>query len=119
VGRELGVTEEQLQALPRYRDSDAFDDDERLVIDLAVEMAKTPVELPAELESRLSRRFTRTELTELVAAIAWEGYRARFNRALGIEAVGFAEGAACALPERPDATRRLEGAGPPEAPPAS
>jgi alkylhydroperoxidase family enzyme len=119
VGRELGVTEEQLRELPRYADSAAFDPDERLVLDLAVEMAKAPVSLPPELKSRLSGRFDRTELTELVAAIAWEGYRARFNRALGVEAVGFAEGAACALPERPGPTRRLEGAAPPGAPPAS
>ena len=46
MGRELGVTEEQLRDLPRYRESPAFSEQERLVIDLAVEMAKTPVELP-------------------------------------------------------------------------
>lgn len=100
MGRELGVAEAQLNELPRYRESPAFSDDERLVLDLAVEMSKTPVELPDELSARLKARFDETQLVELTATIAWESYRARFNRALGVEAVGFSEGAACALPER-------------------
>ena len=40
------------------------------------------------------------ELVELTAAIAWENYRARFNRVFRIEAVGYSEGAVCALPVR-------------------
>lgn len=83
----------------RCRDSTAFSDDERLVLDLAVEMARSPVELPAELDARLRERFDEGQLVELSAAIAWEGYRARFNRVMGVEAVGFSEGASCALPE--------------------
>jgi hypothetical protein len=38
---------------------------------------------------------------ELAAAIAWENYRARFNRVFGVRPLGFSgEGAFCALPER-------------------
>jgi hypothetical protein len=36
----------------------------------------------------------------LVAAIAWENYRSRFNRAFDVRAVGYSHGAFCALPER-------------------
>jgi alkylhydroperoxidase family enzyme len=100
VGRELGVTERQLREIGRYRESAAFSSDERLVLDLAAEMCKTPVDVPGELLARLRDRFGEAELVELCAAIAWEGYRARFNRALGVSAVGFSEGAVCALPER-------------------
>jgi len=32
-------------------------------------------------------------MVELTAAIAWENFRARFNRGFGIEAEGFSEGA--------------------------
>jgi alkylhydroperoxidase family enzyme len=99
VGRELGITEEQLRDLPRYRDSEAFSDEERLVIDLAAEMAKIPVELPPELMEKLRKHFDEAQLVELAAAIAWENYRARFNRVFGIRSVGFSEGAFCALPE--------------------
>lgn len=100
MGRELGVTEEQLRDLPRYRESSAFSEEERLVLDLAVEMAKTPVEPPPELLERLRRRFDEGQLVELAAAISWENYRARFNRVFGVRPVGFCDGDLCALPER-------------------
>ena len=96
----MGVTEEQLRDLSRYRESDAFDDDERLVIDLAVEMSKAPVDLPAELKERLHARFDETQLVELAAAIAWENYRGRFNHAFGLGSQGFSAGGFCAVPER-------------------
>ena len=99
MSRELGVTEEQLRDLPRYRESPVFSEEERLVIDLAVEMAKTPVELPPELSNELRRHFNEAQLVELAAAIAWENYRARFNRVFGVRPVGFSEGAYCLLPE--------------------
>jgi hypothetical protein len=46
VGREMGVTEEQLRDLPRYRESQAFSEEERLVIELAVEMTGSAVKIP-------------------------------------------------------------------------
>jgi hypothetical protein len=39
-------------------------------------------------------------VVELASAIAWENYRARFNRAFDVTAEGFAEGSACAVPAR-------------------
>ncbi len=103
MGRELGVTEEQLHDLPLYRDSPAFSEIERLVIDLAVEMSKTPVALSPAFLDALRQYFDEAQLVELAASIAWENYRARFNRVFGVEAVGFSAGAFCALPERPPA----------------
>ena len=100
MGRELGVTEEQLRDLPRYRESPVFSEEERLVIELAVEMTKIPVELPPKLLDDLRRRFNDAQLVELSAAIAWENYRGRFNRVFGVQPVGFCESAFCALPER-------------------
>ncbi len=100
MSRELGVTEEQLHDLPRYRESQAFSEEERLVIDLAVEMAKSPVEPPRQLLDELRRHFDEAQLVELAAAIAWENYRSRFNRVFGVRPVGFCEGSFCALPER-------------------
>ena len=99
VGRELGVTEEQLQDLPRYRESEAFSEEERLVIDLAVEMVKVPVEVPPELIDKLRKHFNESQLVELAAAIAWENHRARFNRVFGVRPVGFSKGSFCVLPE--------------------
>ena len=61
-------------------------------------MAHTPVEVPDELFHALEKHLTETQLVELTSAIAWENYRARFNRPFGIEAEGFCEGAACVIP---------------------
>lgn len=96
----MGLTAEQLRDLPRYRESPAFSEEERLVLDLAVEMAKTPVKPPPDLLARLHRRFDEAKLVELTAAISWENYRARFNRVFGVRPIGFSEGDSCALPER-------------------
>lgn len=96
----MGVTEQQLLELGRYETSAAFDDVERAALDLAVAMAKTPTEIPGELVARLRGHFDEAQLVELAAAIAWEHYRARFNRVFGVSSSGFSEGAFCALPER-------------------
>lgn len=101
MGKEQGITEEQLRELPRYRESAAFSEEERLVIELSTEMTKAPVELPPELLDGLRSGFDEAQLVELAVAIAWENHRARFNRVFGVRAAGFSEKAAfCALPER-------------------
>jgi len=100
VGRELGVTDEELLALPTYRESDLFSPLDKLVIDLAVAMSSTPPDVPGELRAELRRHLTDAQLAEVAASIAWENHRARINRALGVRAVGFSEGAFCLLPER-------------------
>lgn len=71
------------------------------MLDLAVAMAQTPAEIPNELTERLRRHFSEPQIVEITACIAWENYRARFNRAFHIQSSGFSEGAFCALPERP------------------
>ena len=95
----MGITERQLAEVSRYDTSDAFDETERLVLDLAVGMTLTPTDVSDELRERLLRRFSKAQLMELVSIIAWENHRARANRALGVREVGFSDGAFCALPE--------------------
>ena len=99
VSRALGVTDRQLQELACYQTSDAFDDDERLAIELAEAMLGEPVELTADLRQRLDARFSRTQLIELASYIAWEHYRSRFNRVLDVQPAGFSDGAVCVVPE--------------------
>jgi hypothetical protein len=36
-------------------------------------------------------------MVELISAIAWENYQARFYHAFGIEAEGYSAGAVCAV----------------------
>jgi alkylhydroperoxidase family enzyme len=100
VSRANGVTEDQLAALPAYKEGSAFSEVERVVLDLAVAMTETPVEVPDALFAALRAHFDERQIIELTAAIAWENYRARFDHALAIGSQGFSEGAFCALPER-------------------
>jgi len=103
------VTEAQLRDLPAYEESAAFSPLEKLMLDYAVAMTKTPVEVPEALYAQLGQHFTEAQLVELTAAIAWENYRARFDHAFGIEAQGFSEGAYCPLPERATSAEHTPG----------
>jgi hypothetical protein len=99
VSRASGLTEAELAALPRYRDSELFGALDRLVLDLAVAMSETPAEVPDDLRHALLAHLTPGQLAELAATVAWENHRARLNRALGVRPVGFSDGHYCALPE--------------------
>jgi AhpD family alkylhydroperoxidase len=101
--RRASVSDEQLLELYRYRDSEHFDEAERLVLDLAAGMTATPVQVGDELFAALRARFDERQLVELVNLIALENLRSRFNAAFGIGAAGFSEGQVCARIETPSA----------------
>jgi alkylhydroperoxidase family enzyme len=100
VGRASGITTAQIANLHTYRADFNFSELERLVLEYADGMTRTPVEVSDALFARLREKFTEPELVELTSAIAWENYRARFDHAFGIEAENFTDGAVCALPVR-------------------
>ena len=100
LSREGGVTEDQLRDLPRYRESDAFTADEKLVIEYAEGISKTPIDVPDELFARVRACFDEGQIIELTYAAAIENFRARINKALGLESQHYSEGAVCAIPER-------------------
>ncbi len=100
LAREAGITEEQLLALPRYRDSDAFDELEKLVLDYAAAISRTPAKVSDELFAALREHFDERQLVELTNVIALENMRARFNSAFDMTPAGFSEGMVCAPMER-------------------
>lgn len=57
-------------------------------------MTGTPADVPDALFARLRRHFDAPQLVELAATAALENFRARFNRAFGIEPNHFC----CPLP---------------------
>jgi len=104
IARRTGLSDEELLALPRYRESELFSDLEKLALDYAVGMSRTPVDVSDDLFGKLREHFDETQIVELTHAIAIENMRGRFNLALGIGSAGFTEGMVCAVPERvPDA----------------
>ena len=101
MGREDGVTENQMADLSIYRESDAFDELQKMVLDYAVALTQTPADATDELVAELSKSSDERQLVELTTMIAWENFRARFNRGFDVAAQGFSEGASCPVPERP------------------
>jgi AhpD family alkylhydroperoxidase len=99
IAIRAGITEAQMLALPHYRDSDQFDEQEKLMLDYAVGMSSTPVDVSDELFEQLRARFDEAQLVELTNVIALENMRGRFNLALGIGSAGFSEGMVCAVPD--------------------
>jgi alkylhydroperoxidase family enzyme len=96
----MSIPDEDLLALPEYRTSDRFTPVEKLAIELAESMTRTPADVPDRLRDELLQHLTRGQLAELASSIAWENHRARLNRALGVREAGFSDGAVCVLPER-------------------
>lgn len=87
--------------MARFESSANFTEAEKNVLRLTVALSRTPANVSGELFAALRRDFSERQLVELTAAIAWENYRARFNRMFAIEAEGFSHGKFCPLPERP------------------
>ena len=86
--------------LADFEHSGAFNDLEKAVLRFATHLTLTPVEVPDDVFDALRPHFTPQQLVELTSAIAWENYRARFNRAFGVEAEGFTGEGVCAVPAR-------------------
>ena len=62
-----------------------FNAKERLVIELADAMVGAPANISDDLYARLSQEFSAEQLMELSAQIAFENYRARWNRVFDVE----------------------------------
>ena len=100
MGRKAGITEDQLLDLAEFERSTHFNEREKQALRLTVALTRTPAEVPDELFAVLRGEFSERELVELTNAIAWENYRARFNRTFAIESENFSRGQFCPLPER-------------------
>ena len=93
MGRGKGLSERQLADLADFEASPAFSELEKRVLRYTVALTRTPADVPEELFNTLREHFNPQQMVELTVAIAWENFRARFNRGFGIEAEGFSEGA--------------------------
>lgn len=106
-----GLDEADMRALLTPASGDHFDETERLIVDYATGMSRSPVDVPDELFDALRSRFDEGQLVELTSIIALENYRARFNWAFGLEGQGFSEGSYCVRPEAVGTNGAKAGAG--------
>jgi alkylhydroperoxidase family enzyme len=97
VSRGQGINKRQLADLVAFEESSAFSDVEKAVLSYARALTRTPADVSEYLFHSLREHFSPEQMVELTTAIAWENFRARFNRGFGIQSEGFAEGAACAV----------------------
>lgn len=99
LAQKAGTQSKQLRELATWRDSELFDPLERLVLEYAEAMTRTPVEVPDQLFAQLRGHFDERQMVELTMAVALENLYTRFNWAMGIEGEGFSEGMYCVRPE--------------------
>jgi alkylhydroperoxidase family enzyme len=100
VSRKAGISEEQLRDLPQFETSVYFNAREKLALQLAVALTRTPAIVCDDLYTALRAQFSERELAELSAVIGWENSRARFNRTFAVESDDYSKGQFCPLPER-------------------
>jgi alkylhydroperoxidase family enzyme len=84
VSSKLGVSDEKIDALPNYANSDLYGEAERLALEFADSMTITGRDVSDELFERLRRFYDEDALVELTATIAWENSSSKFNRALRV-----------------------------------
>lgn len=90
-GLQTGVPVAKVRDVGRWRDSDVYDDRERLVLEYAEAVNATPSMVTDDLAGRLQRAFTEKERVELAGWVALENMRSRYNAGLGLRSEGFAE----------------------------
>jgi AhpD family alkylhydroperoxidase len=100
ICRHSGLSDDELLALPRYRQSDVFTDREKLALDYTVAIMRTPVEVTDELFAHMKEHFSNEQLVEITAHLMVVNLD-RFNAAFGIGSAGFSEGMVCVPPDRP------------------
>jgi AhpD family alkylhydroperoxidase len=98
ICRNSGFSDEELLAPPRYRQSDLFTECEKLALDYAVAVMRTPVEVTDELFVRMKEHFSDEQLVEITALLTIVNLD-RFNAAFGIGSAGFSEGMVCVPPD--------------------
>jgi AhpD family alkylhydroperoxidase len=99
ICRNSGLSDEELLALPRYRQSDLFTAREKLALDYTVAVMRTPVEVTDELFAKMKEHFSDEQLVEITALLTVVNTD-RFNAAFGISSAGFSEGMVCVPPDR-------------------
>ena len=100
IARQWGITDEELLGMADYRNAACFSDLDKLILEYATAVSRTPVEVSDELFDALRAHFDAPQLVALTHVINLGNLRARFNIALGIGSSGFSGDRVCALPEQ-------------------
>ncbi|MDG2033975.1 MAG: carboxymuconolactone decarboxylase family protein [Rhodospirillales bacterium] len=75
----IGVSDEKIQAMWTYQDSDLFSEAERAALDLAFAAGVAPNAVEPENFEELRKHFTESQIIEILAVIAVGGFLNRWN----------------------------------------
>ena len=103
MAKNKGLDLEKAREIPRWRESTAFTDLEREVLDYAEAMTHTPPTVTDAMVASLKRQLGAASVIELTNVIGFANLTTRGNVALGIESEGFA--AACGLKPLAESSR--------------
>jgi alkylhydroperoxidase family enzyme len=91
-----GLDLAKVREVPRWRESDAFTDLEREVLEYAEAMSVTPPTVTDSMVEGLVEQLGADVIVELTQMVALENMRSRFNSAAGLQSQGYSE--VCELP---------------------
>ncbi|MDT5221001.1 MAG: hypothetical protein QOF15_3106 [Mycobacterium sp.] len=101
IARGWGITDEELLALSDFRNAACFSELDKLILEYATGITRTPVQVSDQLFDALRAHFDTAQLVGLTHIITLGNLRARFNIALDIGSSGLSEGQVCAVPDYP------------------
>lgn len=84
-----GVSEEKVMALPDWRNSNLYSDEERLALEFAEAVTITEPGVSDDLRARLKARWNDDTIVELTGLIAFQNLSSKFNSALDVPPQGF------------------------------
>lgn len=99
IARQWGISDEELLAMSDYRNASCFSEVDKLILEYAAAISRTPVDVSDRLFDALRPHFDTAQMVGLTHVITLGNLRARFNIALDIGSSGFSGGRVCALPD--------------------
>ncbi len=86
---ERGASQEKLEALGNWQESQLFDEKERVALEFAEVVTRSDLRVSGDLMTKVKRYFDGDDLIELTALISFQNMSSKFNSALGVEPQGF------------------------------
>lgn len=80
---------EKVEALSHWKESDLFDEKERVVLEYTEAITYSNQQVSDELMNRLKDFFNEDEIVELTGLVAFQNLSSKFNSALDVEPQGF------------------------------
>ena len=80
---------EKVEALDHWKNSELFDDKERVVLEYVEAITYSDQQVSDELTQRLQEYFGENAVVELTGLIAFQNLSSKFNSALDVPAQGF------------------------------